>query len=128
MNKINQNRLNNTHLNNRIYSNNVQNIQNSRKSFEQVLSQINDNKNEVKFSKHAKERLSSRNIHLNQEEFNKLENAISKAEDKGIKEALILMGNTAFIASVKSKTIITTANSEKMQEKIFTNIDGAVII
>ncbi|WP_110943169.1 TIGR02530 family flagellar biosynthesis protein [Inediibacterium massiliense] len=96
------------------------------KGFDQVLNQeINK---EVKFSKHAVERLESRNIKIHPNEMTKINEAVSKANQKGIKEALILMDNKAFVASVKNKTIITVATNEQLKENIFTNIDGAVII
>ncbi|WP_129596935.1 TIGR02530 family flagellar biosynthesis protein [Anaerophilus nitritogenes] len=94
--------------------------------FEQVFQQTIDK--EVKFSKHATERLEARNIHINSKEMTKINEAVSKADQKGIKEALILMDNKAFVASVKNKTIITVATNEQLKENVFTNIDGAVII
>ncbi|MTI47994.1 TIGR02530 family flagellar biosynthesis protein [Sporosalibacterium faouarense] len=128
MNKINP-QVSNIRINNRNNTNMQPNIQkNNRKSFDEILHQINKESNDVKFSKHAVQRMGSRNINLDKDEVKRLENALSKAENKGIKEALILMDNKAFIASVKSKTIITTANPDGMNEKVFTNIDGAVII
>ncbi len=128
MNKVNQHRIHEIHVNNSNSLNKRNNLQNSTRSFEEVLQQINSNKNNIKFSKHAVERMGSRNINLNDAEYAKLENAMSKAQNKGIKEALILMDNKAFIASIKSRTIITTTNSDKMDDNVFTNIDGAVII
>jgi hypothetical protein len=38
------------------------------------------------------------------------------------------MGNSAFIANVKNKTIITAATEDNLKDNVFTNIDGAVII
>ena len=128
MNKVNQQKLHEIHVNKSNGLNKRTNLQNSNRSFEEVLQQINSKNNDIKFSKHAIQRMDSRNIQLNETEYAKLENAMSKAENKGIKEALILMNNKAFIASVKSRTIITTTNSDKMHDKVFTNIDGAVII
>lgn len=107
---------------NPVSSTNVQ-----KKSFQEVLNNIGQDK-EVKFSKHAMDRLKSRNIQLSNNEIQKIGGAITKANNKGIKEALILMDNTAFIASIKNKTIITAATGEQLKENIFTNIDGAVII
>lgn len=128
MNKVNPHRLHELHVNKSNSFNRRTNLQNTNRSFEEVLQQINSKNNEIKFSKHAIERMGSRNIQLNDSEYAKLESAMSKAENKGIKEALILMDNKAFIASVKSRTIITTTSSDKMHDNVFTNIDGAVII
>ncbi|WP_026893847.1 TIGR02530 family flagellar biosynthesis protein [Clostridiisalibacter paucivorans] len=96
------------------------------KNFDQILNSLNSKS--VKFSKHAQQRINTRNINLSDQDLGKIENAIDKAQAKGVKEALIVMGNKAFIASVKNKTIITTANTEELKENVFTNIDGAVII
>jgi len=99
-----------------------------KKSFEEIFHSVKSNDRELKFSKHAQDRMNLRNINLSNEQISRIEVAMKKAESKGIKEALILMGDTAFIASVKSKTIITTANAEQLKDNVFTNIDGAVII
>jgi len=95
-------------------------------SFQDVLSQVNQK--ELKFSKHAIERLQSRNIELTSKDIEQINQAVNKAEEKGVKEALILMDNKAFIASVKNKTIITAAAEDQLKENVFTKIDGAVII
>ena len=95
--------------------------------FKEVLDNIGS-KDEVKFSKHAKSRLESRNINLTEEEISKLSNAIDKADKKGVKEALILMDQTALIASVRNRTIITVASDSQLKDNVFTNIDGAVIV
>ncbi len=98
-----------------------------QKSFSEVLNQI-ENKGEVKFSKHATNRLATRNIELTGAEMTRLNSAVSKASAKGIKEALILMDNKVFIASVQNKTIITASTEEELKDNVFTNIDGAVIV
>lgn len=82
----------------------------------------------VKFSKHAVERMQIRDINLDTNEITKIEEAIKKASTKGVKEALILMDDKAFIANIKNKTIVTTVNKEQLKNNIFTNIDGAIII
>lgn len=97
------------------------------KSFNEVLDTV-VHKQDVKFSKHAIQRMESRNIKLNSSEMNRIENGLSKANQKGIRETLILMDNKAFVASVKNKTIITATLDEQLKDSVFTNIDGAVIV
>lgn len=101
--------------------------QQGQQSFEEILSKINNNQ-ELKFSKHALERIKSRNINLTPQEITQISNAVDLANSKGVKEALILMNDKAFIASVKSRTIITAASEDQLKENVFTNIDGAVIL
>ena len=100
----------------------------TNKDFNQILQTIQGKDEEIKFSKHATERLNSRNLGLNQDEMFRLETAFNKAESKGVKDALFLMDDKAFIASIENKTIITTVSKEQLKENVFTNIDGAVII
>lgn len=81
---------------------------------------------ELKFSKHANERMASRNIDLTDEQLMRLENGAKKAYEKGINESLVLVDNLAFIVNVKNNTVITAVNDG--DDKVFTNIDGAVIM
>ena len=72
--------------------------------------------------------MNSRNINLTDQEINRINTAIDKAGQKGVKEALIMMDNKVFIASVQNKTIITATVDDQLKDSVFTNIDGAVII
>ncbi len=97
-------------------------------SFEEILnekSKLTENGG-LKFSRHANERLASRNIDLTNEQLLKLETGTQRAKMKGIKESLVMVDNLAFIVSVKNNTVITAMNDQ--DEQIFTNIDGAVIM
>lgn len=86
------------------------------------------NKNDIKISKHASERLESRNIKLDSTDLSKLNDAMDKIRDKGGSESLILYKDTAFIASIKNKTIITAVDKESSKENVFTNIDSAMVL
>ena len=81
---------------------------------------------ELKFSKHANERLASRNIDLTDDQLERLENGAKKASEKGINESLVMVDNLAFIVSIKNNTVITAVNDG--EDRVFTNIDGAVIM
>lgn len=97
-------------------------------NFENILNEKIQQQGSIKFSKHAQERLISRNVKLSQNDIDNIDKAVEKAAKKGVKDTLIILGNTAFIANVKSKTIITAATEETLRDNIFTNIDGAIII
>jgi flagellar operon protein len=96
--------------------------------FNDILREKLSNTQELKFSKHAEARLKSRNISINPEQWQKIRDAVAKAEKKGVKESLILMDKLALVVSVKNKTVITAVSNEELKENVFTNIDGAVII
>jgi len=80
----------------------------------------------VKFSSHALKRLESRNINITNAELSKLQNALEKAEAKGAKDSLIMMNDTAFIANIPNRTIITALDVKESKENVFTNIDSVV--
>ena len=103
-------------------------VEQSGDKFSDVLAKKIDERQGVKISKHAEERLLKRNIMLNANDLKEIGKALDKAETKGIKDALILMGDTALVANVKNRTIITAATGEDLKDNIFTNIDGAIIM
>lgn len=96
----------------------------AERSFDAILQK---ELSEVKFSKHAQERLDERNIRLDQKDMSNLQEAISMAEKKGSNDSLVLLRDMAFIVSVKNKTVVTAMHGENMRENVFTNIDSAVI-
>lgn len=102
------------------------NSPNSELSFQDVLSSTKEQAvNNLKFSKHANERLATRNINLSAEQMERLENGTTKAREKGIRESLVMVDDLAFIVNVKNNTVITAVGDAT--DSIFTNIDGAVI-
>lgn len=82
----------------------------------------------LSFSKHAIERIQSRQIGMGPEKMQRLEKAFDKAASKGSKNTLVLMDDNAFIMSVKNKTIVTAMDKAGLKENLFTNIDSTIII
>lgn len=95
--------------------------------FGEILKESMESK-EVKFSKHAEGRLASRNISLSKEQKQKLGAAVAKADQKGIKDSLIMMDNIALVVNVKSRTVVTAMSNNEAKENVFTNIDGAILV
>lgn len=83
---------------------------------------------ELKFSKHAAGRLTDRNISLSTEQLERLNTATKKANEKGIKDSLVLMDSLAFVVNIPNNTVVTALDKSETDLNIFTNIDGAVII
>lgn len=82
----------------------------------------------LKFSAHASQRLSDRKITLDPQTMQKVNEAIDKAEAKGVDDTLVLTKDAALIVSVKNRTVITAMDRGSMNGNVFTNIDGAVIV
>lgn len=112
------------------------NIPTGEISFEEVLNkqrsiaEILDSSRteEMKFSKHAGNRLAERNISLTDEQMDRLLDGTKKAQSKGIKESLVILDNFAFIVNTASRTVITAMDQNYEKDNIYTNIDGAVVI
>jgi flagellar operon protein len=100
-------------------------------SFDEIFQKqidATEKKVSVKFSKHAANRLSDRNIELTDEQLERLNDGTRKAGEKGIKDSLVMVDQLAFIVNTKSNTVITAMDQSQTDENIYTNIDGAVII
>ncbi len=105
-------------------------VENGKKTdadFKEVLEAANS-KLKVSLSKHARVRMQSRDIMLNNTQVEKLNLAVERARQKGIRDTLVLMDDKAFVVNVKNTTIVTAANREALKDRVFTNIDGAVIV
>ncbi len=84
--------------------------------------------NQVNLSQHAETRIRSRNIPWSAEMEKRISQGIDAAQAKGSKETLILADNIAVIANVKSRTVVTAMERDQMKDRIFTNIDSAVLV
>lgn len=103
-------------------------IKKNELSFEKIFKEKSETVGTaLRFSKHAGNRLEQRNINLSDEQLSRLTEATKKADEKGIKESLMIMDGMAFIVNVKNNTVITAMDQNENSENVFTNIDGAVI-
>lgn len=80
------------------------------------------------FSKHAQERLRSRNISFSPEQLQQLEGAVTSVAQKGGKDSLVMVGDAALVVSVKNRTVVTAMDRHQMKGNVVTNIDSAVVI
>jgi flagellar operon protein len=82
----------------------------------------------LKFSAHATQRLRERQISFDPETMSRMNEAINKADAKGVQDTLILTDKAALIVSVPNRTVVTAMDKNNLNGNVFTNIDGAVII
>lgn len=83
---------------------------------------------DLKLSAHAQQRLSSRNINLDQTDWDRIHAGVEKAAAKGSREALVMSDKAALVVSIKNRTVITAVDPASMKDNVFTNIDSAVIV
>jgi flagellar operon protein len=81
----------------------------------------------IRFSGHALQRLERRGIELDQATATRLNQGVDRAAAKGSRDALVLVDGTAFVVSIANRTVITAVDPAHMKERVFTNIDSAVI-
>lgn len=82
----------------------------------------------LKVSGHAQTRLQSRNIELDQAQWDRVMDGVNRASERGAKESLVMVDDIALIVSVKNKTLITAVDQGSLKANVFTNIDSAVIV
>ncbi len=98
-------------------------------SFAAALQSKIEEKQGVEFTKHAIQRLSDRSIDITEGDMlERLNKGVGIAADKGSSETLVLVGENAFVVSVKNNKVITTVPKEELKGNIFTNIDSTVIV
>lgn len=95
-------------------------------SFEEILKSKTNEIEGLKISKHAEMRLQSRNIKLSDTQKERISQAVKKAEEKGVRDSLVMVDNIALVVNIKNKTVVTAVNSNELKQNVFTNIDGAV--
>jgi flagellar operon protein len=81
----------------------------------------------LKFSGHALERVQRRGIDTSPQTLARLDGAVERAAAKGARDSVVLLDGTAFVVSVRNRTVITAVDAQSMREHVFTNIDSAVI-
>ncbi len=91
------------------------------------LGQIGQAQQEVRLSGHAVQRLAQRGIQFDQSMSDRLTSGVDAAAAKGSRDALVMVDGTAFVVSVPNRTVITAVDPASMKDKVFTNIDSAVI-
>lgn len=110
-------------------SKNTSQINSAGLSFEEIWKQKTGQvSGELKFSKHASNRLADRNLTLSDDQLSRLTEGARRAGEKGIKESLVMVDQLAFIVNVPNNTVITAMDQSQAKDNIFTNIDGAVIV
>lgn len=127
MNILNQNLINSkfSNLNNNLNKKDTPNNNlKENKSFKEILE--TQKESNIQFSKHASMRLGNRNLSLSDSQIRRVEQGIEKAKQKGIKDSLVLVDNIALVVNIKNNVVVTAIPNDN--EKVYTNIDGAVIV
>jgi flagellar operon protein len=82
---------------------------------------------QVQFSGHALQRVRRRGIEMDAGTLERLQSGVERAAGKGARESVVFVDSTAFVVSVRNRTVITAVDRDHMKDHVFTNIDSAVI-
>lgn len=97
-------------------------------SFSRILQDKLEQGNSVKFSAHALRRIEERQLPLNDGTLDRLNQGFRQLDAKGSVNSLIMLDETAFIVSVKNKTVVTAVENNGPSNTVFTNIDSVAIV
>lgn len=101
---------------------------NANVNFKDMLNKEINKKEGFTISNHAAERLSSRNVSLNEHDMKTINEGINKAEQKGCKNSVILYKDVALVASIENRTVITAMDKNSAKDNVFTNVDSVVLL
>ncbi len=96
--------------------------------FADILGETMEASRAVRVSAHAAQRLRTRGVELSAEDLARVGETLDQLAGKGGKEALVLLGDVALVASVPNRTIITAVDTSDGNASIFTHIDSAAVL
>lgn len=79
-------------------------------------------------SKHAKQRMIERNININDKQWQQIQEKVFEAKQKGVTDALVVVDDATLIVSAKNNIVVTALHKADAKEKIFTNINGTILL
>jgi|SRR5690606_2291763 len=97
---------------------------NGTADFKQVLNDVSN----LKVSKHAQMRLEQRKINISSAKWSQISEKMNEAKIKGVTDALVVMEDVALVVSTKNNTVVTAIHNEEAVNKIFTNINGTILL
>lgn len=83
---------------------------------------------QIKISKHAEQRLRERGITIEDNQWQMIEEKMDEAKNKGVQDSLVILDDAALLVSAKNNTVITALNRDEAANRIFTNINGTILI
>lgn len=79
-------------------------------------------------SNHAWQRIEQRGISMTDAQQHRLGEAMKTLAAKGARDALLMRADAAFVVNVPNRTVITAIDRHEMQQRIFTQIDSAMLV
>lgn len=93
-------------------------------SFNEILTE----QQKLKVSKHASDRMKERNIDIPEKLWQTIGEKVQEARQKGITDSLVILNDATLLVSAKNNTVVTALDRQEADNRIFTNIDGTILI
>ncbi|KAA3617619.1 MAG: hypothetical protein D8M58_01325 [Calditrichaeota bacterium] len=97
-------------------------------NFADILQKNVEENSTVQFSAHAVKRLEERSLPVTTNDIERLNAGVKQVDAKGGKNSLIMVDDTAFVVSVRNKTVITAIDKTLTASNVFTNIDSVAFV
>ena len=97
-------------------------------TFGEVFRRTLASEGSLNVSKHAVKRMDDRQLALSEMDAQRFIKAVDQLRERGSRDALVVMGDRAFVVSVKNGTVVTALSGNDMDGRVFTNIDSAVVL
>lgn len=82
----------------------------------------------LKLSAHAQQRISQRAIPMTEAQQQSMTEAMQTLDAKGARDALMIRSDAAFVVNVPSRTVVTALDQSELQQRVFTQIDSAILL
>lgn len=103
-------------------------VQKGGKPFAEVLNKEIKEQEQLRFSAHAMRRIEERQVPMGSNALHRLDQGIRQLEAKGSRNSVVFVDDTAFVVSVRNKTVVTAVDRNNANSNIFTNIDSVAIV
>ncbi|WP_062048723.1 TIGR02530 family flagellar biosynthesis protein [Bacillus sp. JCM 19034] len=107
---------------------NVKNINREKSNFKNVFQSELDNFQKLIITKHAKSRIESRNILIDDKKWLEIEQKMTEAKEKGLKESVVITDEATLLVNAQTHTVITALLRSEAKDQIFSNINGTILI
>ena len=81
-----------------------------------------------RISSHAWQRIQQRGISMTDDQQRTLADAMQQLAAKGSREALLMRTDAAFVVNIPNRTVVTALDRQEMQQRVFTQIDSAMLV
>lgn len=93
-----------------------------------VFKELLENEKALVISKHAHQRLHERNIQIDDRQWQAINDKVKEARQKGITDSLVVTNQAALLVNAANNTVITAMDRQEATSRIFTNINGTILI